>query len=370
MGLAFLVHGTIAGSWATRIPSVKQSLDLSEGALGIALSGAAAGALLAMPLTGALVARLGSRSTTRATLALLCVALVLPVLAPNLPALLFALLLYGAAGGAMDVAMNAQGVAVEAHMGRPVLSSFHGLWSLGGFLGATAGGALVGADVTPAVHLGGVGASLATVGLVGTRSLRVDHEGDSGSPVFVRPTRALALLGAIAFCSMFGEGSALDWSAVYIDEWLDAGGSTAAAGFAAFSLAMGTGRFVGDRIVARVRAPTFLRASATLAAAGLGTALLIGQPLAAIAGFGALGAGVSCIVPVVFGCAGRMPGVDPGPGIAAVATVGYIAFLSGPVVVGTIAELVGLPLALWCVVALVAAITLLAPKIEPGSPNA
>jgi MFS family permease len=362
---AFFAHGAIAGSWATRIPSVKADLGLGEGALGLALLGPALGALLTMPLSGAITARRGSRSITRATLALNAVALVLPVLAPSLLWLFVALVVFGSTGGAMDVAMNAQGVAVERRYERPVLSSFHAVWSVGGFVGALTGSATADQNVAPAMHLSLVAVVLTVAGLVVTARLLPTHADRAvEGPRFARPTGVLAFMGAIAFCAMLAEGAALDWSAVYLRESLASSPAIAAIAVAAFSLGMASGRLVGDRLVARFGATRFVRYASVVAMAGLIAVIAAADPAFGIVGFTILGAGLSSIVPVVFSLAGHTPGIAGAPGIASVATIGYTAFLVGPSLVGGAAELTSLRAALGLVLLLLIAIPPLAHRIE------
>jgi MFS family permease len=359
---AFFWHGVMAGSWATQIPTVKQDLGLGEGALGLALLGPAIGAIVAMPLTGAITVRRGSRSVTRAMLVVSGATLILPVLAPNLPSLFGALLFFGASAGAMDVAMNAQGVAVEKRYGRPILSSFHSMWSLGGFTGALAGSAAVGAGLGSVAHLLLVGAAASAGGsALTTGLLAAEADRSARGPIFARPSGPLAVMGGVAFCAMLAEGAAFDWTAVYLRESLGSGETLAAAAVAAFSFGMALGRLLGDRLTARFGPVAFVRAAAMVALAGLSAALAVRDPLPAAAGFFLLGAGLSSIVPVVFSRAGHSPAAAGASGIAAVATFGYTAFLVGPTLVGWVAEATTLRTGLAVVALLLVGIPLLAP---------
>jgi len=369
---AFLVSGAVLGSWAARVPAVKDRLGLGPGVLGLALVGLAAGGVVSLAVAGALVARLGSRPVTRVALAACCLALPLPAVAPGAPALAAALALLGAGNGALDVAMNAHGVAVEERYGRPILSSFHGLWSLGALAGATAGGLAAGAGVPPAVHLAAAGVVLLAAGLAATGWLLpagVDRR-DRG-PVFARPTRPLAVLAAIVFCGLLAEDAAAQWSAVYLRDALGTGAAVAAAGYAAFSLAMMAGRLTGDRWVARLGPRRFVRVAAAVASAGFGLGLAIARPAAAVVGFTLLGAGISCIVPVTFSAAARIGGTQgAGPAIAAISTVGYVGGTVGPPLIGGVAELAGLPAALGLVAALTGLVALLAGGVRDGRDRA
>jgi MFS family permease len=364
----FFLSGFGFASWAVRIPAVQERLDLGEGLLGVALLGMSVGSLVSMPLAGWLVSRLGSRPVVGATA--LAYALTLPLLAvaPNLALLMPALALVGAATGSLDVSMNAQAVAVEKGLGRPIMSSFHASFSLGGLAGAAVGGAVAAWGVGMAPHLAGVaGLSLVSFAIAYGRMLPAGLDrGEGGDPAFARPTRALAGLGVISFCVLLGEGAMADWSAVYLSGPLGTGPGLAAAGFAAFSAAMVAGRLLGDRLIARFGPVALVRAGAAVSAAGLGVSLGVAHPASALVGFGCAGLGFSIIFPAALSAAGRAKSTAAGPAIAAVATAGYFGFLVGPPSIGFAAELVGLGAALFIVVALSAAIVPLAGSVGRG----
>lgn len=354
----FLANGAAIGSWAPHIPLLKERLGLSPGLLGLALLAMAAGALTAMPLAGFVIARRGSAPVAWIAGLLFCALLPLPVVAPNLVSVMVALLLFGAANGAMDVAMNAHGVAVEQRLGRPVMSSLHAMYSVGGLAGAGAGGVLL-AVMPPAVHAVATGVVLVAVMLLAGRYLlpgAVDT-GLSGS-TFALPRRGTLVLGLLAFLAFMSEGAILDWGAVYMREGLDAGTTLAAAGFAAFSATMALGRLFGDGLRARFGSAGLARASALLATVGLGFGLLMADPLATVAGFACAGLGLSNIVPILFGAAGRGRDQAPATAIAAVATLGYTGLLAGPPLIGFVAEWTTLSLAFWLVVLACAIIAL------------
>jgi MFS family permease len=371
--LIFLINGLLFGAWAARIPAVKGRLELSDGELGLALGLVAVGALIAMPISGWMSARGGSRRTTRLLFVCFCVALPLPVLAPTYGLLMVGTFLAGAAGGGLDVAMNAHGVAVERQHPRPILSSFHAAFSLGGLLGALTGAVAAGLDIDVRIHI----TALAVVGLaVGVWYARhllpadADHAGEEAGPLLALPPRALWAVGAVAFCSLVAEGAAADWSAVYVKESLAATASVAALAFVAFSLTMTIGRMIGDRLTTAWGPVALVRRGGLLSAAGVGGALVIGHPAAALVGFACLGLGLSTMVPVVFRAGAQLPGVTSGIGIAAVSTMGYSGFLIGPPVIGGVAELTSLPLALGLIVVLGLVIAALAPRVRPVSERA
>jgi MFS family permease len=355
VSVAFLVNGAAIANWVPRVPAVKRALGTSDGPLGLALLGLGVGAGAALLAAGPLVARFGSRPVVRVAGVALCAALLGPGLAGSLPALALALALFGAASGLMDVAMNAHGALVERGYSRSVMASFHGLWSLGGLLGAVTGGLAASAGWSPARHFAVAGLCLGVVVLVGTswllpasmdRVAPADTPRRSGSGARTSWTFPLVALGAVGFSSFFGEGSAHDWSAVYLRDVLGTGPGMAAAGFAAFSLAMATVRFAGDRLSARFGPVLLVRVSGLVAAGGFGLALLADRPLAGVAGFALLGAGLACVVPITFSAAGHLEDGPAGVAISRVAAISYLATFAGPPLIGITADLVGLPLAL------------------------
>jgi MFS family permease len=350
----FFTNGVVIGTWVVRIPAVQQRLDLGEGLLGVALLGAAVGALAAMPLVGALVSRFGSRRIVGTTAALLVLALVTPALAPSLLSLVLALMLLGAANGGLDVAMNAQAVVVERGYGRSIMSSFHAAWSFGGLAGAALGGLLASRGVGPLPHFSAVAILAAVAFAVAYKPLLPSHAdaSEEDAPAFARPTRALLGLGIISFCVLLGEGAMGDWSAVYLENTLDTGPGFAAAGYAAFSLSMAFGRLFGDWFMERLGPATVVRSCGVLAATGLGIALAVAQPLVALFGFACAGAGFSIVFPAALSAAGRAEGIATGPALAAVSTAAYTGFLVGPPFIGFLAEATDLGYALYLVVAL------------------
>jgi fucose permease len=357
---------------------VKADLGLGEGELGTALLGMAAGTLVGARFGAWPVERLGSRVTTWACTPALCSALVGPALAGDLAGLIVALVVFGVLSGLLDVAANANAVAVERAYGRPLLSGLHGMWSLGGLAGAAAGGLAAAIGATPLLHFGIAALVLGAAGLVLLRRLGEGAEPDPGrraSPTGGRGrvlwSATVLLLGLIGFSAYFAEGTAADWSAVYLRESLGTSSGLAAAGFAALSLAMAAGRLVADRLVARLGPVRVVRAGALVGAGGLTLGLLVQEPAAGIAAFALLGLGLAPVVPVAFSAAGNT-GLGPsGPILARVVTLGYVGSIAGPVVIGWTAEQIGLRAALWLPVGLSVLIALLAGRVGPaaGSPR-
>jgi MFS family permease len=354
---AFLIHSTVSGTWAPRLPAIKESLGLSDGELGTALVGLAIGLVVGTRVIGAPVDRFGSRSVMRVGFPLLAATLLLPGLADSLVALFLSLFVLGLASGALDVAMNAQGIEVERHLGRPILSGLHGLWSVGLGLGAGAAALAAAMGVDPLEHFAVVAAVLAVASLVFLRGLLPEHdqlreEPGGAEPPDVRWTLALALLGVIAFCSFVGEGAASDWSAVYMTQELGTSAALGALAFTAFAVTMAIARFAVDPLRPRLGNVTLVRGGSLIAAAGLGAALLIHEPAAGIAGFALLGLGLAPVVPIAFSAAGDLDARATGRLVGRVATLGYVGSVAGPIMIGWLAEATSLRTALSLVVLL------------------
>ncbi len=343
----FFVGGFATASWVPHIPTVQLRLQLSASMLGMALPAVAAGAVVAMPLTGGLIARWGTRAVTHVSALLSCLLVALPVHAPSFPWLVASLGLLGVAGGVQNVALNAHAVTVERRMSRTIMSSFHGLYSLGGLVGAGASLLLLSSGLTPSRHMVGAAVVGLAAVLVASRQLLPASEDEAGpTHLFVVPRGLLLVLGGVTSLVLMVEGAMADWTAVYLRQSLGTAPELGGAGYAVFSMAMAAGRLSGDRLVTGFGPERLVRAGGVLAACGLGGALLLHHPVAAVIGFGCVGLGVSNLIPVLLSAAGRMTGTSPGVGIAAVSTAGFSGFLVGPPLVGFLTDQLGLPLAL------------------------
>jgi HAD superfamily hydrolase (TIGR01509 family) len=364
--LVFFADGLLIGSWAARIPAVQRQAELTSGELGLALFAASLGALLAMPAAGRLSERIGSRPVTIAALLGGGVALLLTSVAGGLAGLAAALFVFGAGFGAVNVAANAQGLALERLGGRSILSSFHAAFSFGGLAGAGLGALAAAGGIDPAEHFGATAAAVGLAALVaGSRLLPPDFDDREPTPILVRPQRSLLVLGAAAFFTLLAEGAAADWSAVYLSDSLGAGAAAAALGYTVFSLAMATSRVFGDRLNGLLGPVALARGGGLLAASALAVALVSGSTVAALVGFAAMGVGLGVVVPVLFRAAGSTPGVSAGAGVAAVSTIGWMGFLAGPPAIGVTADAVGIRGALAIVVVAMLALAVLAGSAGP-----
>jgi MFS family permease len=343
----FFLNGAVLASWVPHIPAVKARHGIGDGSLGAVLLAMAVGAVTALPLAGGLVARFGSRRMTALAALGLAALLPLPIVSPTVGLVAASLVVFGACNALLDVSMNAQAVIVERMYERAIMSSFHALFSLGGLAGAGIAALAMWSGMRDVPHVVGTAlAALAVVALASRTLVAAPAVPAGTTPVFVRPAGVLVGLGVLAFLGLLAEGAMGDWSAVYLRDALRSTPAAAAMGFAAFSLAMATGRLAGDRLVGRFGPGGVLRASGAVAALGLGGALVVGRPEAAIAGCALVGAGIANVVPILFSAAGRVAGVDAGTALAAVATTGYCGLLAGPPLIGLAAEVAGLPAAL------------------------
>jgi predicted MFS family arabinose efflux permease len=361
----FLLLGAVLGSWVARIPAVQNGLGLDDGQLGIALLSTSVGAILAMPATGWLVQRWGNPRVIQLAAVALCASLPLLPLAPSMRLLMLALFVFGIGFGLLDVSMNVQAVAVEEGYRRPIMSTFHGVFSVGGLIGAASAGLIAGAGVAPLPHMLAVALILLVLVAVASGPLLDVRSADDSLPVFAVPPRALFGLGLLSFCVLFGEGAVADWSAVYLENVLGSSSAIAATGYAASALAMAGMRFAGDALTLQFGAERLVRVGGLVAGLGMTGALLIGTIPAAVIGFACVGAGLAVAFPIALGAGGRTPGLASGTAIGAVATAGYTGLLVGAPLIGFVSDHAGLRVALALVAILSFVTALLAGTVRP-----
>ncbi|MFE1176747.1 MFS transporter [Streptomyces sp. NPDC058773] len=358
----FAIDGFLFAGWVVRIPAIKAQTGAGAGALGLALLGVSAGAVAFMMIAGRLCRRFGSPAVTVAAGAALSLSIVLPPLTHSATSLGLVLLVFGAAYGSLNVAMNSAAVALIGALRRPVMPGFHAAFSLGGMLGAGLGGLLAG-SLSATVHL----LLLAVIGLMVTgvagralcgeplpefpERLSAPEKSRPGGARTGRARRLVLVFGLIALCTAYGEGAMADWGALHLSQDLGAGPATAAAGYAVFALAMTVGRLSGTAFVQRFGAARALVAGGTTATAGMLLGALAPTAWAACAGFAVAGLGLANIFPIALARAGETGGPD---GVAVASTVGYGGMLLGPPAIGFLAEALGLPVALTTVALLAA----------------
>jgi fucose permease len=343
----FVVNGAAIGTWVAQIPWVQERFDLSKSAMGLVLVGMALAVILAFPVAGQAIVRHGSERMVWVGGIVCALAVNLPVLAPHPVLVALGLAVLGGASATQDVSMNSHGVKVEKDIRRPIMSSLHAGWAFGGMAGAgfAAAGTALGLDARVTVALA---SALLLATLVAT-ARRIGHgsaaEGDD-APGFTLPSRGVVLLAILCLLVMVTEGAMADWGGLYLRQDLGASAALGALAYSFFTAGMTAGRIVGDWINHRIGAVALLRWGALLTGVPLGAMLLIGQPAAALIGLFLVGLGVSNGVPLMFSAAGRQPDTPPGPGIAAVSSMGSLGFLAGPPVIGFVADAISLPWAL------------------------
>lgn len=338
VGTLFFLQGLCFATWASRIPSIQQNLALSDSMLGLILFAIPVGSLLSLLFSAALVTRFGSKRV--AANALLLYSLFLPVIGfSNSPVLLITSLVgFGMAGNTSNIAINTQGVYVEARYGRNIMASFHGLWSLAGFVAAGTGSYMIGNGIVPLTHFVLV-TTLLVAGVAISFQYLLPDEKRSAEPtkVFVKPDKFLLTLGVLAFCCMICEGAMFDWSGIYFQKVVQAEKNWVGAGYTAFMCAMATGRFVADWVANRLKFKKTILASGLLIACGLSIAATMPLLMPSIVGFVLVGFGVSSVIPLVYSEAGKAKTLSAGSALTAVSSIGFLGFLMGPPVIGLIA---------------------------------
>jgi fucose permease len=357
--LAFLAAGLAMSAWAPLVPFAKSRLGMSEAELGLLLLCLGAGSLMAMPVTGLLTSRYGCRLVVLISGA--CTCLLLPGLAyAPTPMLLGATLFaVGAAIGTLDVSMNVQAVIVERESGGSLMSGFHGLFSVGGFIGAGLMALMLWGGMTPTASAAVVSVLVAlSLAFCAPHLLREPDAAERDAPLFVVPHGAVIFIGVLCFLSFLAEGAILDWSALLLtaEQGLDA--NRAGLGYAAFAIAMTVGRLTGDRVVRKLGGKRVLLLGGLCGACGFFGAVLAPSAPLALVGFVLIGLGASNIVPILFTAAGNQSAMPASLAIGAITTLGYAGILAGPAAIGFIAHAASLNLAfggLGCAMLLIAA---------------
>jgi MFS family permease len=339
VGVMFFVAGICFASWASRIASVQHMLGLSDAALGAILIALPVGLMASLPFSGWVITRTGSRNLLLIAIIGYGLALCSIGLIQNTFQLVICLMLFGFCSNAVNISVNTQAVAAEGLYKKTIMASFHGLWSLAGFIGAAIGTLMIGNDVSLFYHF----IFVFTLMMIGVsfafKFLKKDSVKQDNKPLFTMPDKSLMNLGLIAFCSMICEGAMFDWSVVYFKKVVMADAAWIGAGYTAFMGTMALGRFIADWFAGKFGIQKTLQLSGLLTASGLLIAVVFPGLFTAIIGFLLVGAGVSSVVPLVYSAAGKANAANPGVALAAVSTIGFLGFLIGPPLIGFIAGL-------------------------------
>ena len=353
--IVFFVAGFGMAAWAPLVPFAKARVGIDEGVLGLLLLCLGIGSIVAMPLAGVLATRLGCRLVVTGSALLLCLALPLLASVSTLPLLVAALLVFGAGVGALDVSMNIQAIIVERASGRSMMSGFHGLFSLGGIVGAAGTTALLGAGATPLAATLVVVAGILVALAASARHL-LPYGGKGAGPTFAIPHGIVLFIGVLAFIVFMAEGAVLDWSAVFLTSSRGMAAAYAGLGYAAFALTMTIGRLAGDRVVGRFGGPAIIVFGGSCAAVGFALGALLPSWQATLLGYALVGVGCSNIVPVLFTSVGRQTAMPESIAVPAITTLGYAGILAGPAAIGFVAHAASLPTAFAIVALLLLAV--------------
>jgi predicted MFS family arabinose efflux permease len=368
--LAFFFIGVALATWAPLVPFAKQRSGLDDGGLGLLLLCLGAGSILAMPLSGALATRIGCRAVI--LLSGLALTALLPLLAFLDDALLLGvtLFIFGGAVGASEVAMNIQAVIVEKGSTRPLMSGFHGCFSVGGFAGAGCVSALLWLGMTPLATTLLIGLGLVATLLLSSRNnLTYGNEGGERSPMFVMPRGIVLFIGLLCFIIFLAEGAMLDWSALFLETQRGFDRALSGTGYTAFAIAMTLGRFGGDRIVAALGPYRVMLLGGLVVTLGFAVAVLVPFDAASLIGFALIGLGASNIVPVLYTATGAQKVMSPSHAVAAITTIGYAGILLGPAVIGFVAKASSLSLAFGLIGLLVLSIAASARRVTGPRPS-
>ena len=345
VNIMFFTNGFMFANWIARLPEIQAVYGMTKTQLGTVLLVSALGALCSMPFAGWFAVRFGSYKITSFAAVLFCIFLPLVPILQYPSVLASVLLLFGLIGGAMDVSMNEQAVLVEKTYEKPIMSSFHAVFSIGTALGAGSGALFAKFEIILFYHFIAVGIfCLALILFAIPNLIKVlpKKQTEEKGKAFVLPTKAILPLGVIALCGMTGEGSLSDWSAIYLTDVLKKTPDIAALGFFIFAGAMTIGRIFGDKIVERFNQRNTLIFSSLFAFSGLLLALSFPILPMALFGFFIVGIGLSNVVPIVYSSAGNTEGINPSTGIAMATTIGYTGFFFGPPVIGFLGDKFGL----------------------------
>ena len=355
--VAFFIAGFGVAAWAPLVPFAKTRASLDEGTLGLLLLCLGVGSIIAMPASGALVARYGCRRPLIVSTLVMCLTLPMLAVISDLTLLGGALLLFGAGLGTLDCVVNIQAVIVERASGRPMMSGFHGLFSVGGIAGAGGVSALLSLGASPLI------ASLCVVALIAALLFYaapsfLSYGGKGDGPAFAIPHGVVLFIGILCFIVFLTEGAMLDWSAVFLTSVHGLDPSQAGLGYTAFATTMTIGRLMGDRIVQRLGNARIILFGGLLAGGGLALATLVPSWIAGIGGYALVGAGCSNIVPVLFTAVGRQKTMPEHVAVPAISTLGYAGILAGPAAIGFIAHATNLSVAMLGLAGLLVAVAL------------
>ncbi len=365
--LIFVVNGAVVGTWVAAIPGIKTDLGATATQMGLVLFSASLGALISQQITGQLLVHVSSRRMVLATGLILPFLTVLPMLAPDALVLAAVMVVFGAFNTALDVSMNAHGVALETRGGTSILSGLHAGWSLGGVIGAVGMGVAVSLGIDMAVEALLAGLLLWLVVLVAGRSLgqgSVRTEGASGIHL---PTRAVLPIALLIILLAFVEGGLTDWGGIYLRQGIGTSPEMAAFAYAALSLGLFVGRMGGDWVKDRVGSIRLIQWGMLLTAGAIAAFLVVGSAVVALVGLVVAGIGVANAIPQLFGAAGRIP--PHGPSLSAAFTFLTLTFMVGPPFIGLTSDSAGISMAMGLFAVASVVVALVVPYVRSAETN-
>ena len=362
----FFCCGCTFATWAARIPSIKDKFHFNDKELGAVLFMLPLGSMVALPFAGWAVSHFGSRTMTFISAMLYIILLLAIGYSPSVLILSVVLFLFGFWGDVLNIAMNTQAILVQKEMyTKPLMSSFHEMWSLGAMMGAFLSGVFMKADLSTIQHFWWTATFIAVIAIFFLFHLiKNDSLISKEQKLFAWPDKTLLLLGAICFCCALCEGAMADWSALYYRQVINEVKRDVTTGYVAFTFMMAFGRLIGDWLIARLGYKSILMMDSLFIAAGLGLAIAVQNPITVIIGFGLVGFGVATIIPIVYSLSGRTKTMVTSAALAAVSTVGFTGFLIGPPIIGFVAHEIGLRWALSLVLILGLVILILGRKVR------
>lgn len=348
----FFVNGFLYANWTSRLPELQRFFGINNAELGSVLFCIALGSIVSMPLAGWLGGKFGSDAIVKVSALLFCVAIPLVAISQNQWTIRLCFFFLGAASGSMDVTMNGQAVLVERLWGKVIFSSFHAVFSIGMAIGAAVGGVFSSFQVPLQSHLVVIGtfglllcvwASTKLIKDTPTANETIVSEGKTDKFLAFK---TILPFGIIAFCCMTGEGSMVDWSAIFMNKVVGQSEVLSAWVFGTFGVAMTIGRVFGDYFTLKFGKQKLMLIDALLSILGLGITLAFVSVWSTFVGFFLVGLGLSTIVPIVFSSAGNLRNISPSAGISMATSIGYTGFFIGPPTIGYLAEAFGLRIGL------------------------
>lgn len=362
----YFAMGLCSATWASRIPDLKNSLQMSEAMLGSVLFAIPLGQLIAMTFSGKIITKFGSKNVLLTCLVFYALLMVCIGFSANILQLSVVLFMFGVFGNLCNISVNTQGVYTERLYRKTIMSSFHGAWSIAGFTGALIGLLMLGFNLAPTIHFAVVFALVIVLMVLHFNQLIVAKEKKniSESTSKTKYDATIIWLGIIGFCCMASEGIMFDWSGVYFSDVVKAPGALVILGYTSFMIMMAMGRFMGDGLIRKFGRKKVTQISGLMISGGLFLAVIFPNLYVAVFSFMIVGLGVSTIIPTVYSLAGQHPNIPAGEALTMVSSVSFLGFLIGPPIIGFVAELFGLQMSFAIIGLFGVLITLLVTKLK------